>query len=85
VYNLGSPEVLGLKTLAEMMVGLCKDGSYELIAFPPERKAIDIGDYYGNFDLITRELGWTPGVDLRTGLARTLDYYRANYRHYWDA
>src|SRR6516164_1526331 len=84
VYNLGSSEVFGLKALAEMMVELWKDGSYELIAFPPERKAIDIGDYYGNFDLITRELGWTPGVDLRTGLARTLDYYRANYRHYWD-
>jgi dTDP-glucose 4,6-dehydratase/UDP-glucose 4-epimerase len=84
VYNLGSSEVLGLKALADMMVGLWKGGSYELIAFPPERKAIDIGDYYGNFDLIGRELGWTPGVDLRTGLARTLDYYRANYRHYWD-
>lgn len=83
VYNLGSCEVVGLKALAQMMVELWAGGTYELIEFPPERKAIDIGDYYSNFDLIGRELGWAPRVDLRTGLARTLEYYRANHRHYW--
>jgi UDP-glucose 4-epimerase len=84
VYNLGSCEVVGLKALAEMMVELWDGGSYELIEFPPERKAIDIGNYYSNYDLIGRELGWAPEVDLRTGLARTLEYYSANHRHYWD-
>lgn len=84
VYNLGSSEKLGVKALAEMMVELWEGGSYELIEFPPERKAIDIGDYYGNFDLIGRELGWAPRVDLRTGLTRTLEYYGANYPHYWN-
>lgn len=85
VYNLGSSEVVGLKTLAEMMVELWEGGSYELVEFPAERKAIDIGDYYSNFDLIGRELGWAPEIDLRTGLARTLQYYGAHYRHYWDS
>lgn len=84
VYNLGSSEVIGLKALAELMVELWDDGKYELVDFPPERKAIDIGDYYSSFDLIRQELGWKPEVDLRTGLARTLEYYGANYRHYWD-
>lgn len=85
VYNLGSSEVVGLKELAEMMVELWEGGSYELIEFPPERKSIDIGDYYSNFDLIGRELGWAPEFDLRTGLARTLEYYGANFGHYWDS
>lgn len=88
VYNLGSSEVVGLKALAETMVRLGNElgmgGSYELIPFPPERKAIDIGDYYSDFSLITRELGWRPRMNLEEGLRRTVEYYRANHMHYWN-
>ena len=84
VYNLGSKEVIGLKALAEMMVELGYGGTLELVPFPPERKAIDIGDYYSDFSLITRELGWQPKVGLREGLSRTMAYYQAHRRHYWD-
>ena len=84
VYNLGSTEVLSLKSLAEMMVDLNGDGAYELVPFPSEYKAIDIGDYYSDFSLITNELGWQPKIGLRDGLQRTMAYYRAHYRHYWD-
>ena len=84
VYNLGSKEVVGLKALAEMMVELGYGGDFELIAFPPERKAIDIGDYYSDFSLITKELGWQPKIGLKEGLIRSIDYYQKNYRHYWD-
>jgi len=83
VYNLGSSEVMGLKALAEMMVGFRKGAAYELIPFPPERKAIDIGDYYSDFSLIKRELGWNPKVDLRSGLMSTLEYYQEHYQKYW--
>ncbi len=84
VYNLGSTEVLGLKALAEMMLGLGRNGTYELIPFPPERKAIDIGDYYSDFTLITDELGWTPKVSMAEGLARTVAYYQEHQSHYWQ-
>ena len=84
IYNLGSTEVVGLKVLAEMMVDLGYRGAFELVPFPPERKAIDIGDYYSDFSLITKELGWQPKVGLREGLQRTMAYYQAHYRHYWD-
>ena len=83
VYNLGSTEVVDLKDLAEMMVNLSHGGGYELAPFPPERKSIDIGDYYSDFSFITEELGWKPKVGLKEGLQRTLDFYNANYRHYW--
>jgi UDP-glucose 4-epimerase len=83
-YNLGSAEVVGLKALAEVMVGLGHGGTFELIPFPPERKAIDIGDYYSDYTLITQELGWQPRVGLREGLRRTIAYYQAHHRHYWD-
>jgi UDP-glucose 4-epimerase len=84
VYNLGSTEVIGLKALAEMMIQLGEHGAFELIPFPPERKAIDIGDYYSDFSLINRELGWQPKISLHEGLKHTMTYYQANYRHYWD-
>lgn len=84
VFNLGSNEVINLKDLAAMLIGINQGGSYDVIPFPPERKNIDIGDYYSNYQLITDTLGWAPHVNLNTGLARTLDYYRQHHAHYWD-
>ncbi len=84
VYNLGGSEVIGLKDLSKMMVNLGHGGSFELAPFPYERKAIDIGDYYSDFSLITKELGWVPKIDLKNGLKRTLNYYSTHFSHYWD-
>lgn len=84
IYNLGSTEVIGLKELAELMVGLESSGNYELVPFPAERKAIDIGDYYSDFNLIKRELGWEPKIKLKEGLKRILEFYKANRAHYWS-
>lgn len=83
VYNLGSTEVVSLLDLAELLVGLGYGGSYERVPFPPERKAIDIGDYFSDFSLIQRDLGWQPKVGLREGLGRTLEYYREHGARYW--
>jgi dTDP-glucose 4,6-dehydratase/UDP-glucose 4-epimerase len=83
VYNLGSSEVIGLKSLAEMMLTLFQGGQFELIPFPPERKAIDIGNYYSDFSLISRELGWSPKVPLLAGLEKTLTYYKKHHTSYW--
>lgn len=77
VMNLGSREVVNLRDLADTIVGIAGEGSWDLIPFPPERKAIDIGDYYSDFTLATRLIDWTPKVGLDEGLRLTLDYYRA--------
>ncbi len=84
VYNLGSAEVISLKNLAEMMTNLGYGGGFELVPFPPDRKAIDIGDYSGDFGLINRELGWSPKVPLSVGLRKTVDFYRQHAKHYWE-
>jgi dTDP-glucose 4,6-dehydratase/UDP-glucose 4-epimerase len=85
VYNLGCSEVISLRELAGMLVNLEPGASFDVVPFPPERKAIDIGDYYSDYALIRRELGWTPQITLRTGLQRTVDFYRTYYALYWDA
>jgi UDP-glucose 4-epimerase len=84
VFNLGSPQVVALGELAVLMTDLGWPGRVERVEFPPERKAIDIGDYYGDYRLIESTLGWRPAVSLRDGLKRTLEYYAVNWRHYWD-
>lgn len=84
IYNLGSTEVVGLKEVAEMMIDLDHEGSFELIPFPAERKAIDIGDYYSDFSLISNELGWKPKISLKEGLQLTIAYYQKNHSNYWD-
>src|SRR5262249_13134016 len=84
VYNLGSPEVIQLKALAKMITNLRDGGSFELVPFPPDRKIIDISDYYGDFSLARKDLGWEPKISLREGLCRTLDYYSKYRAYYWD-
>ena len=84
VYNLGSTEVVSLKALAEMMTNLGHGGAFETVPFPPERKAIDIGDYYSDFSFIKGELGWQPTTNLHEGLQRTVEYYKTHHQHYWD-
>jgi len=65
------------------MVEIAGAGQYEIKPFPPERKAIDIGDYYADYRLIQGRLGWRPKVALREGLRRTLEFYGAEKEHYW--
>jgi len=85
VFNLGHSEHISLQELATLLVRLNGGGNYELIPFPADRAAIDIGDYYGDFRKIDKGLGWSPQVSLEDGLTRTLEYYRKHHAHYWDS
>jgi UDP-glucose 4-epimerase len=85
VFNLGSREVVSLTRLAQMLVELHPGARFEIVPFPPERKAIDIGDYYSDYSKIEAELGWQPNMDLRRGLMVSLVYYGKHQQQYWDA
>lgn len=82
IYNLGSAETINLHELAEKLITLNGGGECRIIPFPPDRKAIDIGDYYSDYSLIHNKLGWSPRIDLDQGLARTLEYYRKYRQQY---
>ncbi|HWY51955.1 MAG TPA: NAD-dependent epimerase/dehydratase family protein [Chthoniobacterales bacterium] len=83
VFNLGHREQISLQELASLLVEINGSGNYELVPFPDDRKAIDIGDYYADFGKIEKALGWSPHVTLENGLKQTLAFYRANQGHYW--
>lgn len=82
IYNLGG-EPIPLLDLARLMIEVNGGGSYSLTPFPAGRKRIDIGDYFGDYTKILTALGWQPRVPLRTGIERTLDFYRRHKEHYW--
>jgi len=85
VFNLGDDDPVDLVGLAELLIEVNGGGSFRLVPFPPERRAIDIGDYFGDFAKIRERLGWTPEVPLREGLARSLAFYREHGARYWEA
>ena len=85
VFNLGSREVVSLTRLAHMLVELHPGARFEIVPFPPERKAIDIGDYYSDYSKVEGVLGWQPKVGLRQGLMASLAYYGKHQQQYWDA
>ena len=82
VYNLGGSEVVDLESVARLMVQVNGSGQYEIREFPADRRAIDIGDYYGDFSKIRTELGWTPKRTLRETIESTLRYFRGSMAHY---
>jgi nucleoside-diphosphate-sugar epimerase len=82
VFNLGSREVVSLRSVAELLVALKDGGRFDIKEFPSERRKIDIGDYYSEYGAINSAVGWEPKVSLRDGLQRTIDYFREHLEHY---
>ena len=82
VMNLGTETPVSLLDLVRLLVDVAGGGRYRLVPFPPERKRIDIGDFYADISRARATLGWTPSVPLREGLQGTVAYYRANREHY---
>src|SRR5688572_230042 len=82
VFNLGGPPPITLQRLAALLVEINGGGEFVMREFPGDRKKIDIGDYYADDRLIAKKLGWKPRTDLRTALARTLNFYRAELKNY---
>jgi UDP-glucose 4-epimerase len=85
VLNVGGTEPIAHVDLVKLLIEVAGTGRYRLVEWPPEKKAIDIGDFYSDSTLIRRTLGWTPEVMLRDGLARTIAFYRQHLSHYVSA
>ena len=82
VFNVGGLQPISLHDLVDLLITTARSGRYRFVEWPPEKKAIDIGDFYADSALIRDTLGWEPRVGLQEGLTRTLDFYRAHLSHY---
>jgi UDP-glucose 4-epimerase len=82
VFNLGGDAPIALRDLAQMLVAVGNEGRFVVREFPPDRKRIDIGDYYADSRLAEEVLGWRPKVGVREALEKTLAYYRRHLPRY---
>jgi UDP-glucose 4-epimerase len=85
VFNVGGIEPIAHRDLVELLIRTAGTGRFRLVEWPPTKKAIDIGDFYADSSLIRDTLGWRPETPLRTGLARTVEFYRAHMSEYVPA
>ena len=85
VLNVGGQQPIAHRDLVQMLVQIAGSGRYRFVEWPPEKKAIDIGDFYADSTRIRQTLGWTPQTDLADGLRRTIDFYREHFDRYVPA
>lgn len=84
IFNLAGEEPISLAELANLLIRITGRGTIESKPFPPERRLIDIGNFYASSQKIERELGWRPQISLTQGLTQTVDFYSRNREHYWN-
>ena len=84
VFNVGGDQPVSHRELVAKLIDAAGSGRVEFVDWPPEKKAIDIGDFYSDSSKFKRATGWAPTVDLREGLARTIAFYRSHLDHYVD-
>lgn len=82
IFNLGDETPVSLLDLVKTMIEVAGQSSYSLTPFPPERKRIDIGDFYADTTKVRTTLGWKPQMPLRKGLEQTIEYYKRHKDRY---
>ena len=81
-FNIGGPEVLPLRCIAETLAALYARAGVVQRPFPEEIRKIDIGSYYTDNRRAQTELGWCPTVLFREGAERTIAFYRDRVADY---
>jgi UDP-glucose 4-epimerase len=81
-FNVGGTEPIAHSDLVKILLDTAGRGSSKFVPWPDEKRRIDIGSFYSDSTKFTRATGWTPAVDLREGLGRTLAYYREHFTRY---
>ncbi len=82
VYNLGAPDPLSLEDTAKIMCQKIEGGDYQLIPFPEDRKAIDVGDFICDYSAFRDQFGWEPKVSFEDGIQRSLEYFQGDIEYY---
>ena len=55
---------------------------WNLVPFPKERKAIDVGDFICDYSSFSSAFGWDPKIKFEEGIKRSLEYFRSELEHY---
>ena len=81
-YNLGAPDPLSLEDTAKIMCQKTVGGDYQMVPFPEDRKAIDVGDFICDYSAFRDQFGWEPKVSFEEGIQRSIEYFREEIENY---
>lgn len=81
-FNLGSPDPLSLEDTAKVMCNQVDGGKYEVIPFPEDRKAIDVGDFICDFSAFSNALKWNPKVSFEDGITKSINFFKEELDYY---
>lgn len=76
ILNLGAPERVSFRQMAEAVVAAAGSGRVTTVPWPDDRKAIEVGDFISDDSAARELLGWKPTTSLTEGLAKTVAFYR---------
>jgi nucleoside-diphosphate-sugar epimerase len=82
-FNLSGVRPITLEEFVKVLLKTAGAGSYRIVPFPAEKKAIDVGSVYSSAAKLNAATGWKARVTLGEGLVPTLEYYRRHREHYW--
>lgn len=82
VFLLGSGEEIKFIDMVQLVLKAVGSGEYKQIPWPSGREAIDVKNFYVSFEKINKTLHWYPKTDLRSGLKKTVDFYRERLSEY---
>lgn len=82
VFNVASGKSIPFIELVKLIVKAAGTGTYKLVPWPEERKAIEVGDVHISIEKAKKLLGWYPKTRLEDGLSETIKYFRANLVDY---
>ena len=83
-FNIGSGRATTLREAADLAVRVTGTGRVTEAEFPEDKKKIEIGNYCADVRRAERVFGWRPKTPLEDGVRRTVEFFRAHWRHYWS-
>ncbi len=81
ILNIGGAAPVTLLDLATHLKALT-GCAFSVRPFPRENSLIDVGSYYSDDSAFRRATGWAPQMDLESGLAETLKWFRPHIEAY---
>jgi len=83
IFNLGSNEPISVVDVIKIIIKTVGKGSYKNIAFPEDKKKIEVWDYYADYSKFKNFTGWQPNVKLAEGIEKTVKFYEKYKKYYW--
>jgi UDP-glucose 4-epimerase len=81
-FNLGGERPVMLEEFVKLLLRAAGRGSYRIVPFPSEKKAIDVGSVYTSSAKFNFATGWKARVPIEEGIVRTVEYYLRYHEHY---